>query len=277
MSKIKIRNLSQKYPVKRRRLSSFSERKHRFCSVLLSTKFFKSYDFRLLYYLSKQLSLFKINFDWDNSVKRSAAALKIQSIYRGMTTRKLIIPKLIQMVIRNRAAVVLQRSWRWHSSIGRRLRILSNISNACKRVTDETLYLDAWLFYLLIRHFKLPITNYNTRVFPEFRGIPNVNESGRISFSPFLKYFSVESYNQLNITNETSQNLFKLLQSNNYDNDIDDAIHAEDIKRNEYISGKGKPKPISPRTGKYRVGFPHWASWRPINGKEPIENKKTLR
>jgi hypothetical protein len=79
-------------------------------------------------------------------------------------------------LIRRRAAVAIQRRWRLVTGLRARLAMLAQLSAAARRVTAATLYLDAWVFYLLLRLPKLPPVPPRLRtLFPEFRGTPAVH------------------------------------------------------------------------------------------------------
>ena len=86
-------------------------------------------------------------------------------------------------LIQRRAAVAIQRRWRLGAGLKTRFALLAHLCAAARRVSTSKLYLDAWVFYLLLRQPKLPPVPPRLRaMFPEFRGSPAVDGGGRAVF-----------------------------------------------------------------------------------------------
>jgi hypothetical protein len=125
---------------------------------------------------------------WDVEVIRNSAATAIQRIWRGSQPRKRFYPILVMVVLRRRAAVALQRWWRFKSQLWRRLHVLSKVKRVICNITEEVLYLDLWVYYLLLRSPSdcpaFPVVCSMSQ-YPEYRGLVGCCTSkGTFTFLP---------------------------------------------------------------------------------------------
>lgn len=105
---------------------------------------------------------------WDVLVLRGAAAAEIQRVWRGARRRSVMANMLISILLKRRAAVAVQRWWRYRSTLYRRFQLLSQLSEASAAVTTPFLFLDPWTYYLLIRCRRRCEVPYSMTHFPEF-------------------------------------------------------------------------------------------------------------
>jgi len=83
-------------------------------------------------------------------MKRNAAAVDIQAWYRGIRGRRILKAQLITDISRLRAALLIQRCWRW-SLLKIRLLLLRNLKLHCAKITGTTLLIEEQLYLTLVR------------------------------------------------------------------------------------------------------------------------------
>ena len=152
---------------------------------------------------------------WDFKVMRMIAAQIIQRAFRGHWSRKLLFRRrspldqsdFISLVIRNRAAICIQRCSRLRHGLLKRFWLLATIQEACRGVSIQhpVLYLDSWVYFLLLRYSHqhhqfigegdsthpgtMLLPNVSPRIrqlWPEFQGYPGITGRGEgVIFRPF--------------------------------------------------------------------------------------------
>jgi len=122
-------------------------------------------------------------FFWD--ARRNAAAITVQSMWRGVYKRRVRSAQWLTRIIRKRAVICVQRWWRIRHYLHRRLEILARLTAICRHITKPVLYMDMWAFYKCIKAPILPHIPYSlTRSFPELKGVPHVSRLGHAVFKP---------------------------------------------------------------------------------------------
>ncbi|GMH73603.1 hypothetical protein TL16_g06236 [Triparma laevis f. inornata] len=86
---------------------------------------------------------------FDGQAARLAAAVVLQSVWRSYISRKELKPSALQRVCERRARIKIQNWWRDWSGVKRRIRHLTILNKAAKRVDSKTVYIEANMFYLL--------------------------------------------------------------------------------------------------------------------------------
>ena len=105
---------------------------------------------------------------WDVTVYNNAAATTIQRYWRGTAKRNTLYPILVQLILKQRGAIAIQRWWRHITGLHRRLVLLSKIANVCRRIEAPVLYCDMWVYYQLLRCPTITtIVAPSMRYFPE--------------------------------------------------------------------------------------------------------------
>ena len=115
---------------------------------------------------------------WDKSVVLEIAVVEVQKMWRGYTIRRLSIPRVVMILIKTRAAKRLQRWCRTYLGIRRRFSLLKRMSCLIRDISTPTLYIDAWVFYSLIRIQDVPNLSKTASLYPEFKGYPSVDGNG---------------------------------------------------------------------------------------------------
>ncbi|GMH57277.1 hypothetical protein TrST_g8278 [Triparma strigata] len=86
---------------------------------------------------------------FDGQAARLSAAVVLQSTFRSYRLRKSLRPSALQRLCERRARIKIQNWWRDWSGVKRRIRHLTILNQAAKRVDSKTVYIEANLFYLL--------------------------------------------------------------------------------------------------------------------------------
>ena len=86
---------------------------------------------------------------FDGQAARMSAAVVLQSTFRSYGLRKSLRPSALQRLCERRARIKIQNWWRDWSGVKRRIRHLTILNQAAKRVDSKTVYIEANLFYLL--------------------------------------------------------------------------------------------------------------------------------
>lgn len=148
-------------------------------------------DSKYLYYLEKLLlrKFPQVAHDWSSFVVRKYSAVLIQKSWRAHKSRISMSSILLLQLLRRRASVVIQRWYRWKSSITKRFKLLKTINESVASIIENCFYIDAKIFYFLQKYPSFSMLTHRVRKFPEFRGIP-VFEVGSLRFSVLDRYFA---------------------------------------------------------------------------------------
>ena len=198
---------------------------------------------------------------WDSQVYRDAAATAIQSVWRGCAKRTTLYPILVFKIIQRRAAIALQRWWRYTTRLGRRLRLLADISSVCRSVTSLSLYFDAWVYFQLLRNTQLPPVACSMSLFPECNcelklsklgtGFVFVPKDASAIFSPrsgdmLTNSQTITSDNKTRSTKARRRSIFSALERPSLaDSSLEESCGKIDANTLPPISS-------------CRVGFPQW-------------------
>lgn len=145
-------------------------------------------DFKTLIKIKRRISSLlkgsKGKILWGPVVYRNSSAISIQRVYRGYKYRKHMCKLLVDRIIQTRAIMAIQRWWRMTNGLKRRLHLLGLIYQRCHSIHESVLYMDLWVYFLLLRCIKLPINDFSTHLaFPEYNGYPIV-ANGIVCYQP---------------------------------------------------------------------------------------------
>ena len=184
---------------------------------------------------------------FDQPVVRDACATDIQRVWRSFLLRKLIAPMFLTSVITRRALIGVQRWWRNINNFQRRFKLLRSCNLQCRSITSHVVYMDAWVYYHLLRCYSRPSNQLDVMSkFPEFKGIPIYDDNGRIAIQPCMLHRKLK---------EGKDKITEMPTSTGRAIEIPVVrVHSE---------------------GKARMCIPRWASWRPQH-QLPSINKPLL-
>ncbi len=123
---------------------------------------------------------------WDKALDQHLMVLAVQRLWRGYMCRKYTMTIVIDKAISLRRCVYIQRWWRKLQGITRRMKLLARTATACREIITPSIYLDAWIFYVLIRQTSLPKLSSDVCQYPEFMGVPSLDLNGHAVFYPCL-------------------------------------------------------------------------------------------
>mmetsp|Transcript_2159 Transcript_2159/g.4063 ORF Transcript_2159/g.4063 Transcript_2159/m.4063 type:complete len:1370 (-) Transcript_2159:285-4394(-) len=199
-------------------------------------------------YLQKGQPSLSVYFDV--VLVRNACAIDIQRVWRSFVIRKLVAPMCMTAVINRRSVIVVQRWWKNINNFKRRLNLLRSINLACRSITSPTVFMDAWVYYHLLRCYSRPQYQLDAvSMFPEFKGIPVFDDKGHIAIQPCVTKKSVRRKSDNNDNDRAGQTF-----------DIPTVRMAIELP----VAGRVV------REGKARMCIPRWASWRPQQQLPPI-------
>lgn len=136
------------------------------------------------YYMWRICNWHKIPIFRHNYIVSVQKVISIQKTWRSYYTRKNTRRFILTRLLRLRACILIQRWWFWQNGLLRRFKLINAISNRFHSVDTDVLYIDSWMFYLLLKKPCLPsLPKSILSVFPEFQGIPTVDANkGLASF-----------------------------------------------------------------------------------------------
>ena len=224
---------------------------------------------------------------YERFVLTVCAAVKIQSVWRGLRCRKQINTFYVQAVIYKRALILIQRWYRYRTGLYHRFTLLKNINIQCKQIISSKLYLDSRLFYCLLREKSLPILTPTMRIMPEFQGVPSIIIDSRniaaASFDlfdadsdllgPFRRLvngYSEEGEDNFNNTKNNNDSKIKIKYQYSDQNMNDDSTTLKD---DECVSFHDIPNCFNFQTG-LRFGLPFWASWNTVRYRKIVLNEQ---
>lgn len=196
---------------------------------------------------------FSLPLFFDSEVMSESSSIEIQRIWRGHASRKARARLLVREHIKRRAAIALQRWWRCQNFLKRRLALLANITNTCREIRSNIVYMDGWIYYKLMRCFQPPENQSVLHGFPEYGGFPVFNKMGKVGFQPVVRARAIP--NRSDIISGTTHSQRK----------VDDDGRA---------TGKGKDIQV-PHVGHLRYCMPQWALWRPYLQLSPLNSMPT--
>ena len=182
---------------------------------------------------------------FNHIVVMESSAVELQRIWRGYLSRKVRSRSLVKVQIRRRAVILLQRWWKFQTYLKRRLALLSDINRTCRDIHSAVLYLDAWVYYKLMRCFQPPPYQKVMHGFTEYGGIPVFNKQGRIVMQPISTYRREERLPPAN---------------------------PRSLLGDSQGRGGGDKEVRIPSVGYLRYCIPQWASWRPSTQLTPLHH-----
>jgi hypothetical protein len=195
---------------------------------------------------------FSLPLFFDSEVRLESSSVEIQRVWRGHATRKGRARQLVREQIKRRAAITLQRWWRYHNSLKRRLTLLADITNTCRSIRSNVVYIDGWIYYKLMRCFQPPANQSVVYGFPEYGGLPVFSKQGKVVIQPVSKAQSVPGRTEFNAVKTTSPQPLA-----NYE--MGSAANSGG-NRDIYV----------PHVGHLRYCIPQWALWRPYSQLSPL-------
>ncbi len=182
----------------------------------------------------------------DQYVFNHIAATMIQKRFRNNVLRKNMSSALIPKLLQQRAAIAIQRIWRFYRTVIRRLHFLRSVHSQVNGIGNTTLFMDSWLYYIAIRsQYLLPMT---TNCYPEFAGVPIISGEGKVSFYSFYSNHDDTS----SITVPTTQEVGNPDYINSFSDEID-IMKLQEQYDNISIGGY-----MSKQVNTNRIGFPSW-------------------
>ena len=182
----------------------------------------------------------------DQHVFNHVAATIIQKRIRNSILRKNMSSALIPKLLQRRAAVAIQRAWRFYRTIVRRLTFLRSVHSQVSGISNTVLFMDSWLYYIAIRsQYLLPVT---TNCYPEFAGVPVISAEGKVAFHSFY----ADHDDNASIVLPVTQGFYYPDGTNSFSDEVDITKLQENCD-NISIGGY-----ISRQAHTHRIGFPSW-------------------